>query len=1133
MSFERGRRPEPPRPRGPEDDDASAIDVTRWPGKRTLVDRELGGRRTPPDELWPGKRAPTDVLAPEVRPSRDDDARAADARRVGRLLDALAGGGAPLPPRLLADFGRLLDADLSDVRVHTDGGAASAVAALGARALAAGVHIAFAPGAFAPETPAGRHVLAHELIHVVQQQRAGADMAAAFPEIGPPGTAVEAEAEAGARAVVAGQPFAVARHSRLPAVSLLQDTPDGGVPDGGVAVPPVPGAAAPMPTAAPPAPTAPPPAVPAPQQPATPSPAAPAQATPPAATPKPEEPVIKDVVTEPGAAPSYSNDLDARLTEELDRRADPYLKARYEASLARADSLRVASIQYSYAPNSIWHNLWQSVFPLDAFREHGRQIFSANAYRGVSDGSFWGKVQVGIEGVRGVVHLLGDVAAMVGGIGGIVAMAAPLLVKIGGPFGAKVAAIGALVATIASLIKLACDIIDLFLSAMQIAISIVRIRNSKDPAERAKLAQLIKKECNDFSQTLVQVVVSAVIIGVGAAVGAAFSRTAGQSFWSALKGQFTALLPKNWKAGIAQASTAGRWMSHPVEKSLMRGVLAISTKALPTDNLIVQIGKATALTTQASVRDGLKPVVGMVKAQLVMVPAGLAAGLVVNQGKVELNAAGGGTPAIPSKAGAGPHHQSVSTRYVEAWPALLTQISDHRDRIRDATPRLRTQYNLARSDASDDTAARVDKYVGGIVEKDGKVSVTMKQVSGEADADKDLTQKAREKTQEGAGKRTEALGKAGEVDQKMQDAKQRIDEAQHIPTQPTQDVGVVDTVANWAKENVIAPAGKLLGSAQKWINDGLLKWTLGLAKLNKDELDLAGIDHQYATDYNAAVDAKADAAAAAASHDGVQDKANKLKVGLSDAEQGALQGMVDSLRWLQALIEIDNEMAEAEKAGTGYVAATAPTVQHELTLQDAKARADELAKNGRGEDAAKEQLEQLSEAQIDLQYIEPILTAASDFEKEVGTREGAMRDRTEAQTNQAFDHMVSQVPGGDFSSGRAAALGTIKDHADKLAQAVRQVTPAIDAARGRAGALLRTTEYDEARKVAYDLQGAINMYWQYEAALIANLSSGVGSIVGAYVTALEEAIQKATDGAPPAPGPAVPDAPKPPEPPTP
>ncbi len=62
-------------------------------------------------------------------------------------------------------FGR----DFSNVRVHTDSSAADSADSVNATAFTAGRHIVFGRGQYAPETPQGRHVMAHELAHTLQQ----------------------------------------------------------------------------------------------------------------------------------------------------------------------------------------------------------------------------------------------------------------------------------------------------------------------------------------------------------------------------------------------------------------------------------------------------------------------------------------------------------------------------------------------------------------------------------------------------------------------------------------------------------------------------------------------------------------------------------------------------------------------------------------------------------------------------------------------------------------------------------------------------------------------------------------------------------------------------------------------------
>jgi len=59
--------------------------------------------------------------------------------------------------------------DLSSIRLHTDSAAADSARAVHARAWTVGKDIAFASGQYAPGTPAGCLLLAHELTHTIQQ----------------------------------------------------------------------------------------------------------------------------------------------------------------------------------------------------------------------------------------------------------------------------------------------------------------------------------------------------------------------------------------------------------------------------------------------------------------------------------------------------------------------------------------------------------------------------------------------------------------------------------------------------------------------------------------------------------------------------------------------------------------------------------------------------------------------------------------------------------------------------------------------------------------------------------------------------------------------------------------------------
>lgn len=82
---------------------------------------------------------------------------------------SLAAPGQALAPALRQDMEQRLGHDFSHVRVHADAAADRSARELGAQAYTVGHDIAFAAGQYAPDTAAGRHLLAHELVHVVQQ----------------------------------------------------------------------------------------------------------------------------------------------------------------------------------------------------------------------------------------------------------------------------------------------------------------------------------------------------------------------------------------------------------------------------------------------------------------------------------------------------------------------------------------------------------------------------------------------------------------------------------------------------------------------------------------------------------------------------------------------------------------------------------------------------------------------------------------------------------------------------------------------------------------------------------------------------------------------------------------------------
>ncbi len=110
--------------------------------------------------------------AEENTPQRKETGTAPSgpARSAARYVQTRPGRGEPMPGSVRAFFGSRMGANLDSVRIHHDAEAAQSAAQLHAQAYTVGENIVFNRGKYAPETHDGRRLLAHELVHVVQQR---------------------------------------------------------------------------------------------------------------------------------------------------------------------------------------------------------------------------------------------------------------------------------------------------------------------------------------------------------------------------------------------------------------------------------------------------------------------------------------------------------------------------------------------------------------------------------------------------------------------------------------------------------------------------------------------------------------------------------------------------------------------------------------------------------------------------------------------------------------------------------------------------------------------------------------------------------------------------------------------------
>lgn len=141
-------------------------------GQSTLI--PLGGATQPRTVPVPTEEPGVERTEEPGSPVQREPATAAPdaALDTSGVPDALRGGGRPLEPATRRAMEARFGVDFGTVRLHDDPTAAAAASGLHARAFTVGEDIVLDAGVPDPRSPAGRHLLAHELAHVVQQRGA-------------------------------------------------------------------------------------------------------------------------------------------------------------------------------------------------------------------------------------------------------------------------------------------------------------------------------------------------------------------------------------------------------------------------------------------------------------------------------------------------------------------------------------------------------------------------------------------------------------------------------------------------------------------------------------------------------------------------------------------------------------------------------------------------------------------------------------------------------------------------------------------------------------------------------------------------------------------------------------------------
>jgi Domain of unknown function (DUF4157) len=123
------------------------------------------------------------------------------------VYDVLHSAGQPLGLSIRTLLEPSFGHDFSHVRIHTDRRAAESARDVNALAYTVGRDIVFNSGQFQPSTKQGKHLLAHELTHTIQQEQNG-NRSLQHLQVGPKDDPFERQAEAVSDSVVSGSPSA-------------------------------------------------------------------------------------------------------------------------------------------------------------------------------------------------------------------------------------------------------------------------------------------------------------------------------------------------------------------------------------------------------------------------------------------------------------------------------------------------------------------------------------------------------------------------------------------------------------------------------------------------------------------------------------------------------------------------------------------------------------------------------------------------------------------------------------------------------------------------------------------------------------------------------------------------------------
>ena len=159
----------------PEEEEEELLQA-KFEGSHDIIQRQIEEEEEE-ELLQPKFEGSHDIIQRQIEEEEEElpqtkhgeSSTQAVTNNIESRIQAVQGGGQPLAKSERAYFEPRFGYDFSKVQIHTGAQAAKSAQMLNARAYTVGRDVVFGAGEYAPETVAGRQLLAHELTHVVQQ----------------------------------------------------------------------------------------------------------------------------------------------------------------------------------------------------------------------------------------------------------------------------------------------------------------------------------------------------------------------------------------------------------------------------------------------------------------------------------------------------------------------------------------------------------------------------------------------------------------------------------------------------------------------------------------------------------------------------------------------------------------------------------------------------------------------------------------------------------------------------------------------------------------------------------------------------------------------------------------------------